>query len=157
MSKVDLAGRRDTFLVRQRSGWDRGLKVESSGRGMVGHAGAVLLHRAADRSGLVERLRGALGSSPSMLDRANVLMGLVVSIALGARNLRQAELLARHHTGLVGGGASDSTPWRMLGEIDDRARRRIARARAAVRARVWDLLAARDCGFSPGWSSSGGS
>jgi hypothetical protein len=35
----------------------------------------------------------------------------------------------------------------MLGEIDDRARIRIAKARAAVRVRVWDLLAARDGGF----------
>ena len=147
MSKVDLAGRWDTFLVRQRSGWDGGLKVEASGKGMVGHAGAVLLHRVADRSGLVVRLRGALGSSPWMLDRANVLVGLVVAIALGARNLRQTELLARHHSVLVGGGVSDSTLWRMLGEIDDRARLRIARARAAVRVRVWDLLAARPSGF----------
>lgn len=82
-----------------------------------------------------------------MLDRANVRMGLVVGIALGACNLRQAELLARHHTGLVGDGASDSTLWRMLGETDDRARIRIAKARAAVRVRVWDLLAARDGRF----------
>lgn len=82
-----------------------------------------------------------------MLDRVNVLMGLVVGIALGARNLRQAELLARHHTGLLGNGASDSTLWRVLGEIDGRARIRIAKARAAVRVRVGDLLAAREGGF----------
>lgn len=133
--------------MRNRTGWDRGLKVEASGKGLVGHAGAVLLHRVADRSGLVARLRGAMRASPWMLDRANVLVGLVVGIALGARNLRQAELLSRHHAGLVGDGASDSTLWRMLGEIDDRARARIAKARAGVRARVWDLLAERDAGF----------
>ena len=114
---------------------------------MVGHAGAVLLHRAADRCGLVARLREAMRATPWMLDRADVLVGLVVGIALGARNLRQAEVLARHHTGLVGDGASDSTLWRMLAEIDDRAFRRIAKARAAVRVRVWDLLAAREGGF----------
>lgn len=67
----------------------------------------MLLHRAADRSGLVVRLREAMHAGPWMLDRANVLVGLVVGIALGARNLRQAELLARHHSGLVGDGASD--------------------------------------------------
>ncbi|HET9720714.1 MAG TPA: IS1380 family transposase [Solirubrobacteraceae bacterium] len=133
--------------MKKRSGWDRRLKVEASGKGLVGHAGAVLLHRVADRSGLTGRLREALASSPWMLDRANVLVGLVVGIALGARNLRQAELFARHHGELVGDGASDSTLWRMLGEIDDRARRRIGRARAAVRARVWTLLAERDQGF----------
>jgi hypothetical protein len=133
--------------VKKRSGWDRGLKVEASGKGLVGHAGAVLLHRVADRSGLSVRLREALRSSPWMLDRANVLVGLVVGIALGARNLRQAELLARHHGELVGDGASDSTLWRMLGEMDERARRRIGRARAAVRARVWALLSEREGGF----------
>lgn len=83
-----------------------------------------------------------------MLDRANVLVGLVVGIALGARNVRQAELLARHHAVLIGQGASDSTLWRMLGEIDATARARIAKARAKVRARVWDLLAERDQGFA---------
>ena len=133
--------------MKKRSGWDRGLKVEASGKGLVGHAGAVLLHRVADRSGLTVRLREALRSSPWMLDRANVLVGLVVGIALGARNLRQAELLARHHGELVGDGASDSTLWRMLGEIDDRARRRVAVARATVRARVWRLLSEREAGF----------
>jgi hypothetical protein len=114
---------------------------------MVGHAGAVLLHRAADRIGLVVRLREVLGASPWMLDRANVLVGLVVGIALGARNLRQAELLARHHAGLLGEGASDSTLWRMLGELDAAARVRIAKARARARGRVWKLLADRDQGF----------
>lgn len=47
----------------------------------------------------------------------------------------------------AGGVASDSTLWRMLGEIDDRARIRIAKATAAVRVRVWNLLASRDGGF----------
>jgi len=47
LSKVDRAGRWDIFQVRKRSGWDRGLRLEASGRGLVGHAGAVLLHRTA--------------------------------------------------------------------------------------------------------------
>lgn len=82
-----------------------------------------------------------------MLDRANALVGLIVGIALGARSVRQAELLARHHAVLLGQGASDSTLWRALGEIDERGRARIAKARARVRERVWDLLAAREAGF----------
>jgi hypothetical protein len=133
--------------VKKRSGWDRGLKLEASGRGMVGHAGAVLLHRVADRVGLVAGLRGALASSPWALDLAHTLVGVVVGITLGARNLRQAELMARHHAALLGDGASDSTLWRMLGEIDDRARIRIAKARAAVRVCVSDLLAKRETGL----------
>ena len=147
LSKVDRTGRTGTFQVKKRSGWDRGLKVEASGKGLVGHAGAVLLHRTADRVGLVTVLRGGLGVSPWMLDRANALVGLVVGIALGARSVRQAELLARHHAALLGEGVSDSTLWRALGEIDDAARARIAKARAMVRERVWDLLAAREQGF----------
>lgn len=62
--------------MKRRSGGDRGLRLEASGSGMIGHAGAVLLHRVADRLGLVGRLRGALTSSPWMLDGANALSGL---------------------------------------------------------------------------------
>lgn len=133
--------------MKKRSGWDRGLKVEASGTGLVGHAGAVLLHRTADKAGLVSALRTGLKASPWMLDRANALVGLVVGIALGARSVRQVELLARHHAALMGEGASDSTLWRALGEIDERGRARIAKARAQVRDRVWDLLAGREQGF----------
>jgi hypothetical protein len=147
LSRTDHAGRTGTFPVKKRSGWDRGLKVEASGKGLVGHAGAVLLHRTADRVGLPAGLRGALASSPWMLDRANALVSLIVGITLGARSVRQAELLARHHAALLGAGASDSTLWRALGEIDDRTRMRIAKARARVRERVWDLLADRAGGF----------
>jgi hypothetical protein len=147
LSRVDLAGRTGTFTVKKRSGWDRGLKVEASGKGLVGHAGAVLLHRTADRVGLSVRLRGVLAASPWMLDRANALVGLVVGIALGAKSVRQVELLARHHAALFGEGASDSTIWRALGEIDERGRARIAKARAGVREHVWDLLAGREQGF----------
>jgi hypothetical protein len=133
--------------VRKRNGWDRGLQVEASGRGLVGHAGAVLLHRAADRVGLPAQLRDAVAASPWMLDRANSLVGLIVGIALGARSVRQAELIARHHAVLSGVGASDSTLWRAPGEIDARARGRIAKGRARVRAQVRGLLAVRAGGF----------
>lgn len=42
-----------------------------------------------------------------MLDRANVLVGLIVGIALWARNLRQAVLSAWHRAVLLGDGALD--------------------------------------------------
>jgi len=145
--RTDHAGRTGTFPVKKHAGWDRGLKVEASGKGLVGHAGAVLPHRTADRVGFPTGLRGALVSSPRMLDRANALVALIVGIALGARSVRRAELLARHHTAVLGDGASDSTLWRSLGEIDARARGRIAKARARVRTQVWDLLAGRAEGF----------
>ena len=147
LSREDCAGRTGTFTVQKRSGWDCGLKVEASGKGLVGHAGAVLLHRTADRIGLVAQLRGVLGTSPWMLDRADALVGLVVGIALGARSVRQVELLARRHAALFGEGASDSTLWRALGEIDEHGRARIAKARARVRGHLWELLAGRAQGF----------
>jgi len=133
--------------VKQRNRWDRALKLEASGVGMVGHAGAVLLHRTADRIDLVGRLRGVLRSSPWLLDRADVLVSLIVGIALGAVNLAQAELLARHHTVVLGGQASDSTLWRTLEEIDAKTREKIGKARARVRVRVWALLEGREAGF----------
>ena len=114
---------------------------------MVGHAGAVLLHRTADRIGLGGRLRGVLRASPWLLDRADVLVSLVVGIALGAVNLAQAELLACHRTAVLGGQASDSTLWRALEEIDTKTRGKIGQARARVRVRVWALLAGREAGF----------
>jgi hypothetical protein len=123
------------------------VKLEASGEGMVGHAGAVLLHRTADRVDLVGRLRGVLRASPWLLDRADALVSLIVGIGLGAVNLAQAELLARHHAVVWGAGASDSTLWRTLEEIDAKTREEIGKARALVRVRVWALLAAREAGF----------
>ena len=36
----------------QHNGWDHALKVTADGAGLVGHAGAVLLRKAADQAGL---------------------------------------------------------------------------------------------------------
>jgi hypothetical protein len=36
----------------QDTGWDHALKVTEDGEGLVGHAGAVLLRKLADRAGL---------------------------------------------------------------------------------------------------------
>ena len=51
----------------QLNGWDRALKVTADGKGLVGHAGAVLLRKAADQLGLTAGLSAALlrkGTSP---------------------------------------------------------------------------------------------
>jgi hypothetical protein len=44
----------------QHNGWDHALKVTADGTGLVGHAGAVLLWKAADQAGLTALLSGAL-------------------------------------------------------------------------------------------------
>ena len=73
----------------QHNGWDRALKVTADGTGLVGHAGAVLLRKAADQAGLTAWLSGALrkkGTSPAF-DRGAVLVSLAVAIALGATSM----------------------------------------------------------------------
>ena len=44
----------------QHNGWDHALKVTADGTGLVGHAGAVLLRKAADQAGLTAALSAAL-------------------------------------------------------------------------------------------------
>ena len=73
----------------QHNGWDHALKVTADGTGLVGHAGAVLLRKAADQAGLTAGLNAALrrkGASP-LLDRGVVLVSLVAAIALGATSM----------------------------------------------------------------------
>ena len=55
----------------QHNGWAHALKVTADGTGLVGHAGAVLLRKAADQAGLTAGLSAAVrrkGASP-LLDR----------------------------------------------------------------------------------------
>src|SRR6476660_5225027 len=77
------------LFAMQHNGWDHALKVTAAGTGLVGHAGAVLLRKAADHSGLTAQLSAALqrkGSSP-LLDRGLVLISLAVAITLGATSM----------------------------------------------------------------------
>src|SRR6266487_3895282 len=48
------------LFVMQHNGWDHALKVTGDGEGLVGHAGAVLLRKAADQAGLTAGLSAAL-------------------------------------------------------------------------------------------------
>lgn len=140
----------------KRIGWDQGLDVAADGKGLVGHAGVVLLRRLADRVGLTAELAKALPVSVGRgwLDRSTVLVQLAIAIALGAQNLSDAERLALHHRPLGLSGGSDSTIRRLLAGLDAAAYRRLARARARVRSRVWALLAAAEQGFP--WVSVAG-
>ena len=131
------------------NGWARGLHVEADGRGLVGQAGIVLLRSVADKTGLTDALGRIWPSSPaaSWVDRASALVYLACSIALGAKNLSDAERMAHHHQPLALSGGSDSTIWRLLAGIDDRLAGKIARARSKARAVAWRLIAAREQGF----------
>jgi hypothetical protein len=123
--------------------------VAADGKGLVGHAGAVLLRRLADRVGLTRGLAGVLPSSTSTgwRERAGVLVQLAVAMVLGARSLLEAEQLQLHHQGVFGPAASDSTMRRLLADLDDKTLRKMAKVRRRVRRHVWTLLHLRPGGF----------
>ena len=128
--------------------WDHGLKVTGDGAGLAGHAGAVLLRKLADRSGLTAALGPALaraGKSP-LLDRGMALVSMAIAIALGATSISDIAVLA-HLEPVLGAAPSDTTARRTLELADPRTLGTIAKARARVRAYVWKLIEARPGGF----------
>ncbi|MER6374997.1 transposase [Streptomyces mirabilis] len=123
--------------------------MTADGKGLVGHAGAVLLRRLADRVGLIDALAGVLpsGTASSWRDRTTALIGLVVAMALGATNLLEAEQLQLHHGPLFGPAVSDSTLHRLLSTTSETRREQIAKVRHRVRRHVWTRLLLRPGGF----------
>ncbi len=95
--------------------WDHALKVTGGGTGLVGHAGAVLLRKAADQAGLTAGLSAALrkaGTSP-LLDRGIVLVSMAAAIALGATSMSDIAVLA-HLAPVLGDAPSGPTIRRAL-------------------------------------------
>jgi hypothetical protein len=133
----------------QHNGWDHALEVTAGGKGLVGHAGAILLRKAADQTGLTGALSGALrgkGTSP-LIDRGIAIVSMAAAIALGATSMSDIALLA-HLSPLLGAAPSGPTVRRALDLAGSpRMRDKIARARAKARARAWDLIAATPAGF----------
>jgi hypothetical protein len=133
----------------QHNGWDHALKVTADGKGLVGHAGAILLRKAADQAGLTGLLSGALKekrTSP-LIDRGTAIVSMAVAIALGATSMSDIALLA-HLAPLLGAAPSGPTARRALDLAGSpRMLDRIARARAKARAHAWELIAAAGAGF----------
>jgi hypothetical protein len=129
--------------------WDHALKVTGGGTGLAGHAGAVLLRKAADQAGLTAALSAALrkaGTSP-LLDRGIVLVSMAAAIALGATSMSDVAVLA-HLAPVLGTAPSGPTVRRALDLAGTPAMlNRIARARARARAHVWTLIAGTPAGF----------
>jgi hypothetical protein len=130
----------------QHNGWDHALKVTADGTGLVGHAGTVLLRKAADQAGLTGQLSAALrkaGASPAF-DRGIVLVLLAAAIALGATSMSDIALLA-HLAPVLGDAPSGPTVRRALDLAGTPAMLdRIARARAKARAKHVRLLGMSD-------------
>ena len=133
----------------QHNGWDHALKVSAGGTGLIGHAGAVLLRKAADQAGLTGRSSGALrkkGTSPAF-DRGAVLVSLAAAIALGATSMSDIALLA-HLAPVLGDAPSGPAVRRALDLAGTPGMLgRIARARAKARVHVWDLIEKTPGGF----------
>jgi DDE family transposase len=133
----------------QHNGWDHALKVTADGTGLIGHAGAILLRKAAGQAGLTAQLSAALrrkDRSP-LLDRGKVLVSLAAAIALGATSMSDIALLA-HLAPVLGEAPSGPTVRRALDLAGTPAvLDRIARARARARAHVWRLLEETAGGF----------
>jgi hypothetical protein len=133
----------------QHNGWDHALKVTATGAGLVGHAGAVLLRKAADQAGLTAQLSAAVkvkGSSP-LLDRGLVLVSLAAAIALGATSMSDIAVLS-HLAPVLGAAPSGPTARRALDMAGaPRMLDRIARARAKAREHAWSLIEKTPAGF----------
>jgi Transposase DDE domain group 1 len=128
--------------------WDARLSVDAEGNGLVGHAGAVLLRKCADATGLTAALGRVLpqGNGPGWWDRGVVLVSVAVSVVLGATSMSDITLLA-HQASVFGDPPSSPTVHRTLRAADDTTLGRVAKAMAAVREHVWKLLSARPGGF----------
>lgn len=125
----------------QFTAWSRDLRVTADGTGVVSHVGTALLRMLADRSGLTAALSVGLARAgwwPTH-DRGRVLVDLAVMIADGGEAIADIDVL-RHQDEVFGQVASDTTVWRALDEIGTAQLRRIARARAKVRAGIWTLF-----------------
>jgi hypothetical protein len=133
----------------QDNGWDHALKVTGDGAGLVGHAGAVLLRKAADQAGLTAGLSAALqqaGTSP-LFDRGIALASMAVAVALGATSMSDIAVLA-HLAPVLGAAPSGPTIRRALDLAGAAASlERIARARAKARAHAWKLIEDTPAGF----------
>ena len=131
------------------NGWDHALKVTADGTGLVGHAGAVLLRKAADQAGLTGWLSRALrktGTSP-LLDRGIVLVSMAAAIALGATSMSDIAVLA-HLAPVLGEAPSGPTVRRALDLAGDggHAGPDRPRPRESPRARV-ELIEGTPAGF----------
>ena len=133
----------------QHNGWDHALKVTADGTGLVGHAGAVLLRKAADQAGLTAQLSAAVRKAgmPPLPGRGVVLVSMAAAIALGATSMSDIALLA-HLAPVLGGAPSGPTVRRALDMAGAPAMLdRIACARARARAHAWQLIEDTPAGF----------
>ena len=132
--------------------WSQGLEVEVGGAGTVAAAGVVLPRLLADRVGLTAGLAEVVARAGffPVRHRGRALVDATCALAAGAMCLSDVEAMTSQEELFgPGGGASDSTMVRALGELAERLGgdglpgRRLARATAAARATAWEAIVAR--------------
>ena len=114
-------------------------QVTADGDGVVGHAGSLLLHELADRSGLTAALSAVLAPRFPRVrqhDPGHVLRDLAVTIADGGDCLSDL-CTVRDQPELFGAVASCSTAWRVIDRLQHVDLDQLDAARAAARRRVW--------------------
>ena len=120
------------------------LSVDASGSGVVSHAGAVVLARAADRTGLTRALSTALGPWRKPFathDPGKILVDLAISLAIGGDCLADVAVL-RAEPGVFGQVASDPTVSRLITTLAADAPKTLSAinsARGTARATAWQL------------------
>ena len=139
-------------LVDPALAWSDRLSVEVGGAGTVAAAGVVLPRLLADRLGLTGDLAGVVARAGffPVRHRGRALVDAACALAAGATCLADVEAMtAQEEIFGPGGGASDTTLLRALGELagrlggDGLPGRRLARATAAARAKAWAGIVAR--------------
>jgi predicted lysophospholipase L1 biosynthesis ABC-type transport system permease subunit len=103
----------------QHNGREFTVEVTADGEGVVSHAGAALLARAADRIGLTEALSEGLAPMRERRgahDPGRVVRDLAVMLASGGEHLSDLRAV-RDQEPLFGAVASDATAWRTIEAI----------------------------------------
>ena len=122
--------------------WYPPLSVDGRATGVVSHAGAVVLLRAAERAGLAAGLSGALAPWRKPLashDPGKIVLDVAIALALGGDCLADVGLL-RAEPGVFGAVASDPTVSRLITTLAAEAPMALAAinaARASARGAVW--------------------
>ncbi|MFH5211389.1 IS1380 family transposase [Antrihabitans sp. NCIMB 15449] len=130
--------------MRKSTSWYPSLSVDRGGSGVVSHAGAVLLARTADRTGLTSELSLALRSWRKPLahhDPGKILIDLAMSLAIGGDCLADIAVL-RAEPAVFGRVASDPTVSRLISVLAGDAPKALAAinsARATARTAAWKL------------------
>jgi hypothetical protein len=122
------------------------VEVTADGEGLVSRAGVALLVELADRVGLTGALSNAMAGARerrSAHDPGRVIRDVAVMLADGGDCVTDLDAY-RGQERLFGAKASETTTHRVLKSVDEQLLDQIREARAAARARVWDVGARPD-------------